>query len=188
MTYKYFFYYHIHHGLTQEKFGSEEGRLARFAPLSTIEATIHTENNFTFVHEESCFVTPYTICLVPRTPVRCSISYRFRGSPSLLTPHLLPISNCAGASLFWKSTGSNRFPNTLLLRLAPFPLVLGCSRSLVGVGIESSEVVQKTAYPLLFLAPHAAPAPHHFSEHHALRLSRILHACHISREQDPPPA
>ena len=40
----------------------------------------------------------------------------------------------------------------------------------------------------LFLAPHTARAPHHLSEHHTLRQSRILHARHKSRKQDPPPA
>ena len=35
------FYNHFHHGLTQEKFGSEEVRLAPLVPLPTIEATIH---------------------------------------------------------------------------------------------------------------------------------------------------
>ena len=111
MTYRQFSYYHIYHGLTQEKFGSEGGRLALLAPLLTIEATIHTENNFTFCSPGNCFVTLYSFFLVPRTPTRCSISYRFRGSPSLITPHPLPISNYASASLFWKSTGSSRFSN-----------------------------------------------------------------------------
>ena len=74
----------------------------------------------------------------------------------------------------------------LFCRSAPFPLVLGCSRPLVGVHAESSEVVQETPHPLFFLAPHTARAPHHFSEHHALRQSRILHARHNSRKQDPP--
>ena len=67
----------------------------------------------------------------------------------------------------------------LFHRSAPFPLVLGCSRLLVGVDAESSEVVQETPHPLFFLAPHTARAPHQFSEHHALRQSRILHARHI---------
>ena len=52
----------------------------------------------------------------------------------------------------------------------------------------SAEVVQETPHPLFFLAPHTARAPHHLSEHHALRQSRILHARHKSRKQDPPPA
>ena len=44
-------------------------------------------------------------------------------------------------------------------------------------------------HPLYFLPPDAARAPHHFSEHHALRESCVLHARHKSREQDhPPPA
>ena len=71
----------------------------------------------------------------------------------------------------------------LFCRSAPSPLVLGCSRPLVvGVDAESSEVVQETPHPLFFLAPH------HFSEHNALRQSRILHARHKSRKQDPPSA
>ena len=45
---------------------------------------------------------------------------------------------------------------------------------------------RKQPHPLFFLAPHTAPTPHHFSEHHALRQSRILHARHKSRKQDPP--
>ena len=46
----------------------------------------------------------------------------------------------------------------LFRRLAPFPLVLGCSRPLVGVDAESSEVVQETSHRLFFLAP-TQPAP-----------------------------
>ena len=59
---------------------------------------------------------------------------------------------------------------------------------LVGVDAESSEVIQETPHPLFFLVPHTARAPHHFSEHHTLRQSRIIHARHKSRKQDPPPA
>ena len=73
-------------------------------------------------------------------------------------------------------------------RSAPFPLVLGCSRPLVAVDAESSEIVQETPHPLFFLAPHTARAPYHSSEHHALRQSRILHPRHKSRKLDPPPA
>ena len=74
----------------------------------------------------------------------------------------------------------------LFHRFAPFPLFLGCSRPLTGVDAESPEVVvQETPHPLFFLLPHAARAPHQFSEHHVLRQSRILHARHKSREQDP---
>ena len=36
--------------------------------------------------------------------------------------------------------------------------------------------------------PYAARAPHQFSEHHALRQSRILHTRHKPREQDTPHA
>ena len=73
-------------------------------------------------------------------------------------------------------------------RSAPFPLVLGCSRPLVGVDAESSEVFQETTHPLSFLPPHAARAPHQFSEPNALRQSHILHARQKLRKQDPPPA
>ena len=41
-------------------------------------------------------------------------------------------------------------------------------------------VVQETPRPLFFLASHAVRAPGQFSEHHALRQSRILHARHKS--------
>ena len=51
----------------------------------------------------------------------------------------------------------------LLRRSAPFPLVLGCSRPMVGVDAESSEVVQETPHPLFFLPPHAAHAHHQSS-------------------------
>ena len=44
-------------------------------------------------------------------------------------------------------------------RSASFPLILGCSRPLVGVDAENSEVVQETPHPLFFLAPHTARAP-----------------------------
>ena len=76
----------------------------------------------------------------------------------------------------------------LFCRSAPFPLVLGCSRSLVGVDAKNFEIVQETPHPLFFLAPHTARAPHYFSKHHALRQSRILHARHKSRKQDTSPA
>ena len=78
---------------------------------------------------------------------------------------------------------------SLFHRPAPlFPLVLGCSHPLVSVDAESSEVVQDTPHPHFFLAPHLARAPHQLSQHHALRQSCILHACHKSRKQDLPPA
>ena len=75
----------------------------------------------------------------------------------------------------------------LFRRPASSPLVLGCSRPLVSVDAESSEVVHETPHSLFFLSPHTARAPHQFSEQHALRQSRILHARHKSREQDSPP-
>ena len=49
---------------------------------------------------------------------------------------------------------------------------------------QSPEVVQEAFHPLFFLAPDAARAPHQFSEHHALRQSRVLNARHKSCEQD----
>ena len=100
-VYHNFLLYHIHHGLTQEKFGSEEVRLAPRTPLPTI---LNKTNFVLFCPPKNCFVTPYTIFMVLGTPTRYSISYRFRGSPSLITPHLFPISNYASASPFWKST------------------------------------------------------------------------------------
>ena len=74
----------------------------------------------------------------------------------------------------------------LFCHSAPFSLVLGCSRPLVDVDAKSSEVVQETPHSLFFLVPHTARSPHQFSEHHALWESRILHARHKSRKQDPP--
>ena len=47
----------------------------------------------------------------------------------------------------------------LFCRPAPFLLVLGCSRPLVGVDAEGSEIVQETLHPLFFLASHTARAP-----------------------------
>ena len=41
----------------------------------------------------------------------------------------------------------------LLRRLAPFHLVLGCSRPLVGVDAESSEAVEETPHLFFFLPP-----------------------------------
>ena len=55
----------------------------------------------------------------------------------------------------------------LFCRSAPFSLVLGCSRSLVGVDAESSEVVQETPHPLFFPDPLHSPRPPPF-----LRTSR----------------
>ena len=46
----------------------------------------------------------------------------------------------------------------LFRRLAPFPLVPGCSRPLVGVDTESFEVFQEAPYPL-FLFPPTPPTP-----------------------------
>ena len=63
----------------------------------------------------------------------------------------------------------------LFRRSAPFPLVLGCNRPLVGVDAEGSQVVQETPHLLVLLTPHTARAPYQLSEYHALRQSRILH-------------
>ena len=77
MTYKYLSYYHIHHGLTKEKFGSEEVGLAPLTPLLTIlSKTIFV----LFCPPKNRFVTPYTTFMVLGTPIRCSVSYRFRDS------------------------------------------------------------------------------------------------------------
>ena len=40
MASKSFSYHHLHHGLTQEKLGSEEGRLALLTPLPTTISNI----------------------------------------------------------------------------------------------------------------------------------------------------
>ena len=52
----------------------------------------------------------------------------------------------------------------LFRRLAPFPLVLGCIRPLVGFDTESSEVVRETPHPLSSFpwTPNAARAPYQF--------------------------
>ena len=69
----------------------------------------------------------------------------------------------------------------------PFFSILSCDPPLVGLDTESSEVVQETPHPLLFLPPRGNRAPpYEFSEHHALRQSRVLHARHKPREQNPP--
>ena len=44
-------------------------------------------------------------------------------------------------------------------RPAQFPLVLDCSRPLVGVDAESSEVVQETPHPVFFLGSPRSPRP-----------------------------
>ena len=67
----------------------------------------------------------------------------------------------------------------------PFLLILGCDRPLVGVDAENSELVQKTPHPLFLLSPRGTRTPHEFPEHHALLQSRVLHARHKPREQDP---
>ena len=69
MTYKYCSYHHIHHGLTQEKFESEEVRLAPLTPLPTI---LSKTNFVLFCQPKNCFVTPYTFFKVLGTPNRCS--------------------------------------------------------------------------------------------------------------------
>ena len=104
--------YHVHHGLTQEKLGSEEVRLAPLAPLpaSMLQSSVE---QFLLRSTEHLLYNSLHNFLVPWTPTRCSVSYRFRGSLGVITPHPISISNYASASPFWKSTGSYRFPNTL---------------------------------------------------------------------------
>ena len=58
-------------------------------------------------------------------------------------------------------------PSSAVLRHSPSSWA--AVNPLVGVDIESSEIVQQTPHPLFFLAPRAARAPHQFSEHHARR-------------------
>ena len=64
----------------------------------------------------------------------------------------------------------------MIRRLASFPLILGCSRPLVGADTETSEVVQETPDSLLFLPPYAGRTLHQFYEHYRLRQSRVVHA------------
>ena len=63
----------------------------------------------------------------------------------------------------------------------PLFSTLSCDPPLVGLDTESSEVVQETPHPLLFLPSRGNRAPYEFSEHHALRQSRVLHARHKPR-------
>ena len=95
---------------------------------------------------------------------------------------------CRSPALLCRDRFRHELFRLLFCRLTPFPLVLGCSRSLFGVDNESSDMVQEKRHSLFSLALNAARAPHQFYEHHALRQSRVLHARHKSREQDPPPA
>ena len=67
-----------------------------------------------------------------------------------------------------------------------FPLVLGCDRPLIDVHAENCGVVQKTPHPFFLLSPRGTRTPHEFPEHHALRQSRVFHARHKPRKQDPP--
>ena len=77
-------------------------RLAQLAPLPAPMLQFTTKQKKNCAHQKKCFVTPYTFFLVPPTPTRCSVSYRFRGSPSLIMPHPLQISNYASAPPYWK--------------------------------------------------------------------------------------
>ena len=65
-----------------------------------------TPKQFHFCYPGKLFCNALHTFLVLRTPTRCSICYRFRGSPSLITPHSLPICNYASASIvlkkYWK--------------------------------------------------------------------------------------
>ena len=67
----------------------------------------------------------------------------------------------------------------------PFFLVLSYDRPLVGVDAETSEVVQKTPQPFFLSSPRGTHTPHESPEHCALWQSRVLHAHHQPREQDP---
>ena len=78
-------------------------------------------------------------------------------------------------------------PCSAVLRHSPSSWA-AVSRPLVGIDIENSEVVHETPHLLFFLAPHAARALHHFSEHYALRQYHALHVRQKSRERDSPPA
>ena len=79
-------------------------------------------------------------------------------------------SSCSAVLCHFPSSSANVVHWSALI-----PKALGSSR-------------RQTHHPLFFLAPCAARAPHQFSEHHALRQSRVLPARHKYRKQDPPPA
>ena len=61
----------------------------------------------------------------------------------------------------------------LFHRLAPLRLVLGWSRSLVGIDTENSDVIQQTPHPLFCLPLYAARSPHQFSKYHTLQQLRV---------------
>ena len=77
--------------------------------------------------------------------------------------------------------------HTLFPRLAPFLLVLGGSRPLVGVDSDSSEVVQQTPRPLFSLPP-TQPAPPTSSPNITHFRNPVSSMPHKSRKQDPRPA
>ena len=104
---------------------------------------------------------------------------------------------CFGLSSHWSFASGSGIPLHAVVQpwlslqqsISPFcaiPPRPACSRPLVGVDAERSQIVQKIPHTLFFLVPHTAHALHQFSEHHALRQSRTLHARHKSRKQDPP--
>ena len=70
----------------------------------------------------------------------------------------------------------------------PCCAVLDCSRPLVGVDTESSEVVQEAPHPLFFLAPNAVSSPTSASS--TTNYGGLFSAMRAknSREQDLPPA
>ena len=78
-------------------------------------------------------------------------------------------------------------PRSVVLRHSPSSWIAVVHWSaLMPKALRSSR--KHPIHPYFFLAPRTARAPHQFAEHHALRQSRILHARHRSRKQDPPPA
>ena len=77
------------------------------------------------------------------------------------------VQPCLSATIYF----AMKYFRPLFCRSAPFPLVLGCSRPLVGVDAESSEFVQETPHTLFFLAPCRARTPHYFSEHGNLEVA-----------------
>ena len=71
-------------------------------------------------------------------------------------------------------------------RLAPFLLVLGCNRPLVGVDTERGSPGDTIS--TIFHVPYAARAPHQLSENYLPWQSLVLHGSHKSFEQNPPAA
>ena len=108
----------------------------------------------------------------------------FGPSRHVRTCYCMP--HCSLGSLCRKPFRHEEF-RPLYHSVVSFFSILSCDPPLlVGLDTESSEIVQETPLPLLFLLSRGNRTPYQFSEHHALRQSRVLRARHKPREQNPP--